>query len=73
MGNIYSTIQNCRISESKNLVGILDLGLHPLANSLKNTSGEKEKKIPLSISFCPESSLLQLDETVNKELLFKNN
>ena len=31
----YKTIKKCRISDSKKLVQVLDLGLQPLANSLK--------------------------------------
>ena len=35
MNNNYETLKECRISNSKNLIKILDLGLQPLANSLK--------------------------------------
>jgi len=66
----YKTIQKCRISESGNLIKILDLGIQPLANSLKINADELEEKFPLSISFCPESSLVQLNETVDKNVLF---
>ena len=62
-------IDKCRISNGE-LIDILDLGKHPLANSLKNNQKESEKEFPLSISFCEESSLLQLNETVDKEILF---
>jgi len=66
----YKTIPKCRISESDNLIKIIDLGLHPLANSLKKNADDLEEKFPLSISFCPESSLVQLNETVDKNVLF---
>tara|TARA_Y100000590_G_scaffold467417_1_gene646259 strand:- start:1287 stop:2528 length:1242 start_codon:yes stop_codon:yes gene_type:complete len=67
----YTKITNCRISNSKNIKNIIDLGNHPLANSLKKNSSQFEKKFPLSLSFCNESSLLQLNETINKEILFE--
>ncbi len=66
-----STIRHCRISGSENLVPLLELGPQPLANSLKGSAGEVEEKYPLGISFCPDSSLLQLNETVPKEILFR--
>lgn len=66
----YHTIKECRISNSKDLAQVLDLGLQPLANSLKKKQYEDENKYPLTLSYCEESSLLQLNETINKEILF---
>lgn len=66
----YKTIKECRISDSKKLVQVLDLGLQPLANSLKKIQFDDEKKYPLTLSFCEKSSLLQLNETIKKEVLF---
>ena len=65
LNNNFNFINKCRISGSDNLLPILDLGLQPLANSLKKTNIEAEDKFPLSISFCPQSSLVQLNETIN--------
>ena len=66
----YITINECRISNSKDLTKVLDLGLQPLANSLKKKQYENENKYPLTLSYCEKSSLLQLNETINKEILF---
>lgn len=66
----YKKIQNCRISNSDNLHEVLHLGMQPLANSLKKNKEDDETLIPLSISFCPDSSLVQLNETVDKNILF---
>ena len=68
----YERIQKCRISELSSLIDVLDLGSQPRANSLKNNANDQEEKIPLSISFCPDSSLVQLNQTVDKEILFNN-
>jgi len=38
MNNNYETLKECRISNSKNLIEVLDLGLQPLANSLKKNN-----------------------------------
>ena len=62
----YITINECRISNSKDLTKVLDLGLQPLANSLKKQY-ENENKYPLTLSYCEKSSLLQLNETINKK------
>lgn len=70
INNNFSTIAKCRISNSKKLTKILDLGMQPLANSLKKKQFGQEDKFKLSISFCEESSLLQLNETIKKEILF---
>ena len=66
----YENINKCRISDSTELVKVLDLGVQPLANSLKKKQFEAEKKYPLTLSFCEKSSLLQLNETIKKEILF---
>lgn len=68
----FEIIEKCRISNSAKLVEILDLGLQPLANSLKNQGNDKEDRYPLRISFCSESSLLQLNETIDKKVLFEH-
>lgn len=70
MKNNFETIKKCRISDSKKLTKVLDLGLQPLANSLKKKQFDNEDKYPLTLSFCEESSLLQLNETIKKEILF---
>ncbi len=66
----FHVIDSCRISGTKDLINILNLGNQPLANSLKKEIDEMEQKFPLSISFSKKSSLIQLNETVNKEILF---
>ena len=53
----FETINECRISNSKDLTKVLDLGLQPLANSLKKNQFDNEDKYPLTLSFCKKSSL----------------
>ena len=72
LNNNLNTINKCRISGSDILLPILDLGKQPLANSLKKIKNEVETEFPLSISFCPKSFLVQLNETIDKNILFKN-
>ncbi len=69
---MYTNIQKCRVSDSNNLITILELGKQPLANALKKASDVTEDKFPLTLMYCPESSLVQLKETIDKEVLFSN-
>lgn len=68
--NNYKFIDHCRICDSKNLIKILDLGYQPLSNSMKKKQGERKEKFPLSIDYCNSCSLVQLNETINKKILF---
>ena len=67
----YKIMTKCRVSEGE-LIDVLHLGEQPLANSLKNNQNNSEGKFPLSISFCEQSSLLQLNQTFEKEKLFNH-
>jgi hypothetical protein len=66
----YIVEASCRISGSPHLEEVIDLGKQPLANSLKTSPEEKEKIYPLSASFCSDTGLLQLDQTVDRTILF---
>ena len=69
---MYENIQKCRISGSNNLVTILFLGKQPLANALKKVPDVTEDRFSLTLMYCPESSLVQLRETIDKEALFSS-
>ena len=66
----YERSNACRISGSPHLVDLIGLGDQPLANSLKSIAAEPELRVPLTLSYSPESALVQLRETVRKEILF---
>ncbi len=63
---------NCRITKKNQLVKILDLGLHPPPNLFKKKISNKITKYPLTLFYCKCCSNIQISETVNKDLLFKN-
>ena len=46
------------------------MGDHPLANSLLSNPNDPEQKYPLSLSWCQDCSLVQLNETVDPKVLF---
>jgi len=66
----YQLIDKCRSCSSKKIKKVLDLGNQPLANSLLKSVDELEETYPLSISFCENCKLVQLNETIKPEKLF---
>lgn len=66
-------LHTCRSCNGKSLIPILDLGTTPLANRLptKAELAEPEPAFPLRLVFCPDCALLQIDQTVNPEVLFR--
>lgn len=67
----YHAFSKCRLCGSSRIDTILDLGNHPLANSLKKHQHEKEARFPLTLAFCRDCALVQIKETVDKEILFR--
>jgi len=67
-------LERCRICKNKKLEKILDLGEMPLANAFldKNQLSQKEIFYPLRVVWCESCGLLQIDEIVPPEILFKN-
>lgn len=65
-------ITTCRICNSKSINKFLDLGKQPYANSLLKSRNEKERFYPLSLSWCSNCSLVQLNHTANPKELFSN-
>ncbi len=66
----------CRSCGRTSLKLILSLGNVPLANALVSTAdindSDKNRKFPLDLVFCSTCSLIQITETVDPEILFKN-
>lgn len=63
-------INSCRVCRGRNIKKFFDLGVYPPANSLPKSLDEKEKFYPLSLSWCLDCGLVQLNETVDPEELF---
>ena len=64
-------IRACRICDNRDITGILDLGKQPYANSLLANLNSKEEFYPLSLSWCPECNLVQLNQTAEPEDLWR--
>lgn len=65
-------ITACRVCNSKEIKEFLDLGKQPYANSLLKTAKQKEQFYPLSLSWCGNCSLVQLNHTADPKDLFSN-
>jgi novobiocin biosynthesis protein NovU/D-mycarose 3-C-methyltransferase len=68
------SITSCRICESPSLHPVLDLGRTALANRFLRPDrlGEPEPTYPLRLVRCGGCGLIQIDETVPRELLFSD-
>ncbi len=64
---------NCRICSGTSLTLVLDLGYQPWCNHfLTKDEVGKEPTYPLRLVYCNDCSLVQLDYTVAKEVMFGN-
>jgi len=70
--SIYKNETACRASGSSNLQTIIEFGETPLADRLLTADqlDDPELSAPLTLVFCPDSSLVQIKETVDPEILF---
>jgi SAM-dependent methyltransferase len=68
---IYLQIKQCRTCESEELSEILDLGMHPLANSLLESKEDDEVNAPLVLIRCNDCTTIQLSINVKPELMFQ--
>ena len=70
--SIYRNESACRASGSPNLQTIIEFGETPLADRLLTADqlDDPELSAPLTLVFCPDSSLVQIRETVDPEILF---
>ncbi len=69
----YRVINGCRACGSGQLDVFLRLGRMPLSDRLltKDDLGVPESTFPLNVAFCEACSLVQLKETVDRDLLFR--
>ncbi len=56
----YKEIDKCRVSGSKNLVSVLNLGHQVLTGVFPKSTSEKVTSGPLELVWCPDGGLLQL-------------
>jgi len=64
------SVASCRVCKNKNIKNFFDFGAQPLANSLAKTLDEEENLYPLSLTWCEDCNLVQLNQTIDPEILF---
>jgi hypothetical protein len=69
---LSDSIRGCRSCGEGGLIPILDLGETPLADRLLTPASldDPEFFAPLRLFFCPQCTLVQIDETVRPSILF---
>lgn len=70
---MYKEINQCRISESKNLITVLSLGDQFLTGVFPKSPDEKITKGPLDLVWCPDSGLLQMKHSYSLEEMYGDN
>ncbi len=69
----YWKIDGCRISGSKNLVSVLDLGKQALTGVFPTHQDEHVTEGPLELVWCPDSGLLQLNHSYEPTEMYGDN
>jgi hypothetical protein len=69
----YSEIDGCRISKSKHLVSVLNLGNQALTGVFPLSASESVTNGPLELVWCAESGLLQLKHSYDAVEMYGNN
>ena len=60
---MYKKINECRISGSKKLIPVLNLGDQYLTGVFPKNINQNVTKGPLELVWCPDSNLLQLNHS----------
>src|SRR3984885_1416989 len=73
MWQTYTALERCRVSGSKMLVPILDLGEQALTGVFPRSETENVTTRPLRLVWCPESKLLQLAHSYDLGEMYGDN
>ena len=71
--NFYKEIRHCRVSDSENLVSVLNLGNQTLTGVFPRSPSDKITKGPLELAWCPNSGLLQLKHSYEPSEMYGDN
>jgi C-methyltransferase C-terminal domain/Putative zinc binding domain/Methyltransferase domain len=69
----YQEIQGCRVSGSKNLVSVLNLGYQDLTGVFPKSASQQVTCGPLELVWCPDSGLLQLKHSYDASEMYGEN
>ena len=71
--DMYKELQTCRISPSKSLIPVLDLGVQALTGIFPKSADEDVPLAPLEMVWCPDSGLVQLKHSVDPTEMYGEN
>ncbi len=66
----YKEIDKCRVSGSKNLVSVLNLGHQVLTGVFPKSTSEQITSGPLELVWCPDGELLQLRHSYDSKEMY---
>jgi hypothetical protein len=69
----YNEIERCRVSGSRNLVSVLNLGHQVLTGVFPKNPSERITSGPLELVWCPDGGLLQLHHSFNPVEMYGQN
>lgn len=72
--SLVKKVKHCRMCKNKNLKRFLFLGDMPSVNNFLTAYqlNELEHKFPLTVCYCGDCGMVELEEVVNPEYMFKN-
>ncbi len=70
---MYTEIEKCRISGSKNLITVLSLGEQYLTGVFPKSKDQAITKGPLDLVWCPDSGLLQMKQSYSLDEMYGDN
>jgi hypothetical protein len=73
MSNNFSELKSCRISDSSNLIPVLNLGNQALTGVFPKNKDERITVGPLELVWCPDSGLLQLRHSYDLTEMYGTN
>ena len=68
----YKKVTQCRACGSEELLSYLNLGEHPLANSLLHSQHALVKKYPIEMLYCDDCNLSQLSVVVDPHVIYRD-
>jgi len=69
---LYKKINACRVCYNKKLKSVIDLGAQSITGDFLSSLKKEYPKISLKLLFCDKCYLLQLANTTNPNILYKN-
>ncbi len=73
MNKNYKEINECRVSQSENLVSVLNLGVQALTGVFPKSSAQSVTSGPLELVWCSDSGLLQLKHSYEPDEMYGDN